>query len=463
MDRQRLGIIGSDCCGEFRVELAAVESEGPLRLELLHEEGVPTFAHVFRGRMNCSGFHVAVAVKLQRDQPLTKEQSQCVSAKFDIERDNFRELQKGPAPDEAGDGHVVRLFETSPSSREDAAGAIAGEEGLPPSIVCRHALHALHPRCPEPGCGGLLKTDEWAASDADRRLVCTNAACNRSHANTGDTGQRIVAATVQKDPACRRCPHRTSADSAVCLASSHFLNFHPARLLLFELLDVDLEDYLLWKRLDAAPAGRARPWQRFRQYRRERDSQLPAADSPLGRLREVLDLFGQALASVEALHAHAIAHRDLKPHNLCLRFGGEGVRLKVIDLGLADSPKTLLYLRQAQGSRQLQTEYAAPEVQEPQWSFPIVPYRTDRKRVVLSLSPAPLNAADLLDPLVVAGDLLHLKDEGDASGFQAATVEQTAIQGGVLRIWANFRAGPPSRLRPPPAGGEPGPGGRAAP
>lgn len=425
MDRQRLGVLGSDCAGDFRVELAACASERQLDLELLHDEGTPTFAHVFRGRLNCSGFHVPVAVKLQRDQPLTKEQSQCVNAKFAIERDVFRRLQAGAESDGPDEGHVVRLFEVSAAVR--AGGTVADEESLPPSIVCRHALHALQPRCPAAGCDGLLKADQWAANDEERRLLCEK--CNRGYANTAETRDRLLTASVQKDLACARCPHR-SGTTATCLASSRLLNFYPANVLLFELLDLDLEDYLVWQRLDTPPAGRLRSWERFRRQRR--------AALPLERLGEVIDLFGQTLAGVERLHERGIAHLDLKPHNLCLRFGA-ALRLKVIDLGLADDPQTLLYLRQAGGSRQLQTEYAASEVQEPRWPLPAIPYRADAERVLLTLTPVPLKAGDLFDPLVVPGDTIHLAAEGAVAGHQAATVEQTVIKSGALHVLARLR------------------------
>src|SRR5262249_32439286 len=133
-----------------------------------------------------------------------------------------------------------------------------------------------------------------------------------------------------------------------------------------------------------------------------------------------------------------IAHLDLKPHNLCLRLDAP-LKVKVIDLGLASDPKTLLYLHQAEGARQLLTEYAAPEVQDPEWSFPGVPYRTDRNNgVLITLTPVPLRASDPQDPLVIAGDRVHLVDQSAGTGSQAAIVASVAIQNDTLRVLSRF-------------------------
>ena len=53
-------------------------------------------------------------------------------------------------------------------------------------------------------------------------------------------------------------------------------------------------------------------------------------------LQEVIDLFDPAVSAIAYAHAQGVVHRDLKPGNLFLaQTRGSGVRLKVLDFGLA--------------------------------------------------------------------------------------------------------------------------------
>jgi serine/threonine protein kinase len=85
----------------------------------------------------------------------------------------------------------------------------------------------------------------------------------------------------------------------------------------------------------------------------------------------VTDLFSDILAGVEHLHRHGVAHLDLKLANVCVRFRGADLDVKVIDLGLSDDPQTLAYLRQAEGPISLWNDYSAPEFRRPR-SHPLV-------------------------------------------------------------------------------------------
>src|SRR5205814_4788008 len=98
----------------------------------------------------------------------------------------------------------------------------------------------------------------------------------------------------------------------------------------------------------------------------ERRARLPGP--PVAKISDLLriaDLFSEIVAGVEHLHRHGVAHLDLKPANVCLRFHGADLDVKIIDLGLSDDPNTLAYLRQAEGPLLLWTDYSAPEFRKP--------------------------------------------------------------------------------------------------
>jgi hypothetical protein len=147
-----------------------------------------------------------------------------------------------------------------------------------------------------------------------------------------------------------------------------FLNFFRNRVLLLERLDLDLEDYLRWAHYEGSPVTRQDAHRAFEEHRRllrQRRDQLPGAAGKVFDLKLVADLFADILAGVEYLHRHGVAHLDLKLANICVRFRGPDLEVKVIDLGLSDDPHTLAYLRQAEGPLSLWTDFSAPEFRRP--------------------------------------------------------------------------------------------------
>lgn len=52
-------------------------------------------------------------------------------------------------------------------------------------------------------------------------------------------------------------------------------------------------------------------------------------------ISQAVDVARQTLAGLAALAGHGIVHRDVKPSNLMLRAGRRGMRVKIIDLGVA--------------------------------------------------------------------------------------------------------------------------------
>src|SRR5207244_906405 len=85
-----------------------------------------------------------------------------------------------------------------------------------------------------------------ALSQDDRGLRCSR--CHRQFWSTPKTRDAILEATLRRDPACRGCAFEHNADPDSCLHSAVFLNFFRNRVLLLERLDLDLEDYLRWRR-----------------------------------------------------------------------------------------------------------------------------------------------------------------------------------------------------------------------
>jgi serine/threonine protein kinase len=154
-----------------------------------------------------------------------------------------------------------------------------------------------------------------------------------------------------------------------------FLNFFRNRVLLLERLDLDMEDYMRWAHHEGPSLARQAAHQAFAEHRRLLREQRDRLPGPVVQkvfdLRLVTDLFSDVLAGVEHLHRNGVAHLDLKLANLCVRFHGGDLEVKIIDLGLSDDPHTLAYLRQAEGPLSLWTDYSAPEFRRPR-SHPLV-------------------------------------------------------------------------------------------
>jgi hypothetical protein len=357
--RTEIAVLGAPPTGGLRLELNGSPGEDGLALDFLHDQRqTGTLARVVGGRIGLGEVVVPVAVKLQRDVALSQEDRGSVAAKFDKERNVHRRLQDAG---QAGDGpeRIVRQLEVwaGPSDRE--------ADSLEPCILCARARHGLAPRCPE--CRDAHAVLEELELTDDRGLRCPR--CQRQFWSTPKTRDAILDATLRRDAACRGCPNEHNATPDGCRPTAVFLNFFRNRLLLFERLDLDLDDYLRWQRDPAAAGPRRAARRAFEEHRRrleERRASLPGPSvAKTADLLRVADLFADILTGVEHLHRHGIAHLDLKPANVCLRFQGADLDVKVIDLGLSDDPHTLTYLRQAEGPLSLWTDYSAPEFRRP--------------------------------------------------------------------------------------------------
>jgi serine/threonine protein kinase len=409
--RTEIAVLGAPSTGGLRVELTARPGEDGLALEYLHDERqTGTLACVLSGRVGLGEVSVPVAVKLQRDVALSQEDRGSVAAKFDKERNVHRRLQEC-APDGAGHERIVRQLEVwgGPTSHE--------ADSLEPCILCARARHGLAPRCPECDTPDAV-LEELELTD-DRGLRCSR--CQRQFWSTPKTREAILNVSLRRDPACRGCALENSDSADGCRGSAAFLNFFRNRLLLLERLDLDLDDYLRWRQGEAPGArGRFAPdasagarkaareaFDRHRSLVQERLDRLPGpAAARVAELQSATDLFADILAGVEYLHECGVAHLDLKPANVCVRFRGADLDVKVIDLGLSDDPNTLAYLRQAEGALSLWTDYSAPEFRRPR-SRPLgVSGRLDEDGCELDWPCPPAPATDLPCP----GDLLFFED-----------------------------------------------------
>jgi hypothetical protein len=326
---------------------------------MLHDDRqTGTLARVFGGRIGLGEVSVPVAVKLQRDIALSQEDRGSVAAKFDKERNVHRRLQARGA-DSLGNERIVRQLEVWGGAAELEA------DSLEPCILCSRARHGLAPRCPECSDPGAV-LEELQLTD-DRGLRCSR--CNRQFWSTPKTRDAILEATLRRDPACRGCAFEHSPHLEGCLSSAAFLSFFRNRMLLLERLDLDLEDYLRWRGDPSASGARKAARHAFDAHRllvQERRDRLPGPPvAKVSDLLSVADLFSDIVAGVEHLHQSGVAHLDLKPANVCVRFRGADLEIKIIDLGLSDDPNTLAYLRQAEGVLSLWTDYSAPEFRRP--------------------------------------------------------------------------------------------------
>jgi hypothetical protein len=371
-------------------------------LDILHDEvRVGTFARVYRARLGQGDLAQTVAVKLQRDRALSRQESDAVAGKFTHERAIHRRLQQEMAPEEVDGSAVVRQFDVWPVAEGDCY-------RLPPCILCLRAPHALAPRCPRDGTP--LESVEFLHTDDERHLWCPT--CQTPYYEASRPA--ILEATVRRDGACAGCKYQGSPTPEPCLGEALFLNFFPGRLLLFELLDLDLEDYLRWRKPTPTLSDRGRARDRFREHRAALRQARHGADRHVAEevhdLLQVGELFDRILGGVEHLHARQVAHLDVKPANVCLRFRGAELDVRIIDLGLADDPQALDYLRTALGTEgQHWTDYTPPEFRRPahSTSYRVTAWIEDA-RVALVL---PHDQSPSWDPLVCPGDLLLFTDD----------------------------------------------------
>jgi hypothetical protein len=357
--RTEIAVVGAPSNGALRLELSGCPGEDGLVLELLHDDRqTGTLARVVAGRVGLGEVTVPVAVKIQRDIALSQEDRGSVAAKFDKERNVHRRLQQS---DEGGSGprRIVRQLEVWSRPAVDEA------DSLEPCILCARARHGLTPRCPE--CNDPSAVLEELQLTDDRGLRCSR--CQRQFWSTPKTREAILEATLRHDPACRGCALERSPNPDGCRSSAVLLNFFRNRVLLLERLDLDLDDYLRWRREAGASGVRRAARRAFDEHRRlwlERRERLPNPSvAKISELLMVANVFSDIVEGVEHLHRHGVAHLDLKPANVCVRFRGPDLEVKIIDLGLSDDPHTLTYLRQAEGPLSLWTDYSAPEFRRP--------------------------------------------------------------------------------------------------
>jgi serine/threonine protein kinase len=428
--RTEIAIRDAPSAEALRLELNGQPSEEGLVLEFLHDDRqTGTLARVLGGRVGLGEVSVPVAVKLQRDIALSQEDRGSVAAKFDKERNVHRRLQDqadvgggSQTLPQQGQERVVRQLEIWKGAAEHEA------DSLEPCILCARARHGLTPRCPE--CTDPAAVLEEVQLTDDRGLRCVR--CNRQFWSTPKTRDAILEATLRHDPACRGCPLEDSPDPGGCRSSATFLNFFRNRVLLLERLDLDLEDYLRWRRDEAPSRTRQAARAAFDEHRRllrERRDQLPGPSvQKIFDLLLVTDLFSGVLEGVEHLHRHGVAHLDLKLANVCVRFWGPDLEVKLIDLGLSDDPHTLAYLRQAEGPLSLWTDYSAPEFRRPR-THPLALEGRFREDACELDWPCPESASpDLPCP----GDLLYFEDRDLAQQRWRVVDVRSDIEGSLL-------------------------------
>jgi hypothetical protein len=419
--RTEIAVRGAPSTGVLRLELNGRPGDEGLALEFLHDERqTGTLAQVIGGQIGRGEVAVPVAVKLQRDTALSQEDRGSVAAKFDKERNVHRRLQA--CGETGGQERIVRQLEVWSRPGEGEADA------LEPCILCARARHGLAPRCPE--CNDPAAVLEELQLTDDHGLRCSR--CHRQFWSTPKTRDAILDATLRHDPACRGCPLEHQPSSEECRGTAAFLNFFRNRVLLLERLDLDLDDYYRWQRGGPSHVMRAPTRQAYDEHRRQardrRDRLYGTAIGKIADLRHAVELFSEVMAAVEHLHRHGVAHLDLKPANVCVRFRGPDLEVKVIDLGLSDDPNTLTYLRQAEGPLSLWTDYSAPEFRRPR-SRPIEVAGRFREDVCeLDWPPSEAPAGDLPCP----GDVLFFEDRDPLhQRFQVVAV-RPGRSGGLL-------------------------------
>ena len=342
-------------------------ADGGINLLPLHDEDVPSFATVYRGQIAYGKWQVPVAIKVQRDTTGARDSLDSIIARFSSERLIHQVLAKAGAAGAAARGGlpIVSLHEIGDESADEAP-------QIAPSILCRRAAHALTPLCPKCARPLVSSDDQFdpenPQEDDVRRLRCPP--CKLAWEATPENKRVIREASVARQHACRACQYFNAA-GPVCHLESTFLNFFPARVLVFELLDLSLADYLRYRENPAHPSGRPDVVAAMADYDRSQKTlaERRRVPAPLARLRLTCELLRDVLDGLNLLHANNKAHLDLKPDDVCLRLDQDRIRARLIDLGLASDPATPAKFRAVMEVHALRTDYAAPELERPTETF----------------------------------------------------------------------------------------------
>ncbi len=275
--KQNIGVIGDrGGYGEPRIEFRYALAGGSWNPVLL---GDGNFAQVFDGQLRFGQITFPLAIKVQRSNALNREAFTAVEAKFDAEKATHTRLRKDRTNKE--DYPIVELVDWRTSSENTPI-------KLAPSILCSNAKHSLRPQCPQ--CSVELMEDPWTTEQNERAIVCPN--CSTRFGENEENKSRILGATVFKSASCEGCTKTHSE----CAQLAHFFNFFPARVLLFERQEIDLDNYLSQSALPREQRAPADFWERRN-----------TSEHPLYDIGERLDILWQILKSLAHLHKRSVA------------------------------------------------------------------------------------------------------------------------------------------------------------
>jgi len=462
MKREHLAIAGSPPSGadRWRVELLSGPPNGKcwrLPLARIADPSVGAYARLYAGRIAFGSSKIPVAVKVQRENVRSGEGEVSADAKFQVETRIHRRIQRGLDSDQLRRAPVVQNFEPPD-----------GDDLLPPSIVCMNAKWAIAPRCPR--CKlPLVSPPLSGGGGPGPALVCEDAQCGEPHREAYDLSDPaasllVLEGSVRHDPACDGCSFQSAEDTAPCSVRVRLLNPRVTSVLLFERLDVDLHDFIGWRN----PVSRSVPGEAaelgpvvdlevgvvgellaqgnvFARGILDEEIEVPALeaslefdeaarrvgqywdgldrDTSLQRVRRLAEIFDGIVQGVEHLRQFGIAHRDIKPRNICIIFEENDPRVKLIDLGLADDADIPALLRQAQVHVRHTSEFAAPECHRKRTYWKSVESRLVSGRIELRLNADAAAAAG-----VEAGDLV--------------TIPQAPFSGVTYRVHPSIERGP---------------------
>lgn len=407
-----IGVVGDRCRGtqmrlEFRIFRGTTPDE--TLYDYLACQEIGTFGAVFSGQLRQGNWTQPVVIKLQQDRPPSGASRDEISTRFDREHQLYSKLCSShlastkvlPVP------HYFDVF---------SQGSTILCPQLPSSILCRHAYHALQPRCPE--CGGELADNSWASPHLG---YVTCKLCNRHYVPNDETKTRIVTATVRRDSACHGC---TQSD-AECRRSAMVLNMFPACFLILEDVSPCLSNVL------AKDNTRSQQAQIEPQGKHDRHR----LDFPT-RLRTVLSLFRHLVEKVHMLHQRGIAHLALSPRHVGLKAINGCVHPCLMDLGAAhDRDLPPCYLPSSKAASR-EREYLAPEV------LNTLSAEVDGELVSASPSECweiairrPASKRDeLVDPFVLAGDTLEVSFCEKNEGLHYLRVTAVSADSSSLRL-----------------------------